>query len=569
MPFKSKAQQRWAYANKEKLKSQGMDVEEWSDETDFSKLPERKKPKKTAAQILKEARQRAKVAASTPAKIVEFYLRRARQKQADQIPGGQADLPGAEGGYDPAEQAEGRKHEMEHTDDPSLAQEIADDHLEDNPQYYTDLGEMEDQATMRGDRELGDPDPADLQIIQQFLQTQENLDDDTVHNLMSTLGVDPHEGEEHIYAALQDALNGKKPDLLAAGEREVEDAEPPEPSEKQPTGKTAAEDDRTAGTVIGGLAGAGLGVSAGKVTDRTRLIMQALKDIKQTGVPLKEVQVLSKSPLKNLLGALRMGAKRRAGLLTIAPALTGLGAYGGYKLGSNDQTLEKLAYEMGLIGPTLAERAALRAFHKVAQAGVEHQLDQLFRHGANDGHQKTAAPLSRVVRFFRQARSGLPALTAPKAVAKEVPFSVVREPNLPSVYVPEKLTKLDKLRALFSGDKGLARLAKKPGIADYEQQALERMTGLQKQRAMTRQQRNARLAPRLSRKVRERHLADATADIDSRSKTLLRVIEGSPHKARFDENKRLLRQFRNRFWGGTALGTGLVGSYALTPPSEG
>lgn len=42
MPFESKAQQRFFYANKKKLKKQGVDVDEWSRETDYSKLPEKK-----------------------------------------------------------------------------------------------------------------------------------------------------------------------------------------------------------------------------------------------------------------------------------------------------------------------------------------------------------------------------------------------------------------------------------------------------------------------------------------------------------------------------------------------
>jgi hypothetical protein len=41
MPFKSKAQARYFYANKDKLERQGVDVKEWSRETDFSKLPEK------------------------------------------------------------------------------------------------------------------------------------------------------------------------------------------------------------------------------------------------------------------------------------------------------------------------------------------------------------------------------------------------------------------------------------------------------------------------------------------------------------------------------------------------
>lgn len=46
MPFESKAQQRYFYANREKLERQGVDVDEWSRKTDFSRLPERKTKKK-------------------------------------------------------------------------------------------------------------------------------------------------------------------------------------------------------------------------------------------------------------------------------------------------------------------------------------------------------------------------------------------------------------------------------------------------------------------------------------------------------------------------------------------
>lgn len=55
-------------------------------------------------------------------------------------------LPGGEGdGLDPAqfdrsEVAMGIHHEMEHTDDPRKALEIAIDHLAENPTYYSDLG---------------------------------------------------------------------------------------------------------------------------------------------------------------------------------------------------------------------------------------------------------------------------------------------------------------------------------------------------------------------------------------------------------------------------------------------
>lgn len=42
MPFKSKAQARFMFANKKKLGKQGVDVKEWADSTNFKGLPERK-----------------------------------------------------------------------------------------------------------------------------------------------------------------------------------------------------------------------------------------------------------------------------------------------------------------------------------------------------------------------------------------------------------------------------------------------------------------------------------------------------------------------------------------------
>lgn len=43
MPFASKAQQRFFYANRKRLAKQGVDVEEWSKSTDYSKIPDRVK----------------------------------------------------------------------------------------------------------------------------------------------------------------------------------------------------------------------------------------------------------------------------------------------------------------------------------------------------------------------------------------------------------------------------------------------------------------------------------------------------------------------------------------------
>lgn len=42
MPFVSKSQQRFMFANEKKLKKQGVDVHEWASKTDFKNLPEKK-----------------------------------------------------------------------------------------------------------------------------------------------------------------------------------------------------------------------------------------------------------------------------------------------------------------------------------------------------------------------------------------------------------------------------------------------------------------------------------------------------------------------------------------------
>jgi len=41
MPFVSKAQQRYFEANKPELEKKGVDVSEWEQATDYSKLPEK------------------------------------------------------------------------------------------------------------------------------------------------------------------------------------------------------------------------------------------------------------------------------------------------------------------------------------------------------------------------------------------------------------------------------------------------------------------------------------------------------------------------------------------------
>ena len=69
MPFKSRRQQRYFYANRKKLERQGVDVGEWSDSTDYENLPERRKTvnKKTATiQPPQEGQSRLQTLLSSP-----------------------------------------------------------------------------------------------------------------------------------------------------------------------------------------------------------------------------------------------------------------------------------------------------------------------------------------------------------------------------------------------------------------------------------------------------------------------------------------------------------------------
>jgi GNAT superfamily N-acetyltransferase len=66
-------------------------------------------------------------------------------KTADAIPGGKADKK-KPGDFNAEALAEGAKHEREHTSSDAVAQEIAMDHLAEDPQYYVKLRKIEKKA---------------------------------------------------------------------------------------------------------------------------------------------------------------------------------------------------------------------------------------------------------------------------------------------------------------------------------------------------------------------------------------------------------------------------------------
>jgi hypothetical protein len=86
-------------------------------------------------------------------KVARYLQRKAAAE--DQIPGGKAQgMDDAD--FDPKQIAMGAKIEKEHTPDPDKAHEIARDHLEEFPNYYTALKQMEERledaksASLRG-----------------------------------------------------------------------------------------------------------------------------------------------------------------------------------------------------------------------------------------------------------------------------------------------------------------------------------------------------------------------------------------------------------------------------------
>jgi len=74
---------------------------------------------------------------------------------ADKVPGGLADKK-KPSDFDPKALAKGQKVEMEHTDDPALAREIAMDHLTEDPSYYDKLEVIEKKAKTF-ELNVGDP----------------------------------------------------------------------------------------------------------------------------------------------------------------------------------------------------------------------------------------------------------------------------------------------------------------------------------------------------------------------------------------------------------------------------
>jgi len=76
-----------------------------------------------------------------------------KSKKCDKVPGGLADKKSPED-FSKSQLEKGVKIEMEHTDDKSLAKEIAMDHLVEDPKYYDHLVEMEKDVKKESNRSV-------------------------------------------------------------------------------------------------------------------------------------------------------------------------------------------------------------------------------------------------------------------------------------------------------------------------------------------------------------------------------------------------------------------------------
>jgi hypothetical protein len=143
----------------------------------------------------------------------------------DLIPGGMAAGKKDED-FDPEQIRKGEKVELEHTPSKARAREIARDHLEEFPNYYTELDKMEEKlkeqkvATVLtlmkaadgagGDEEAGKeeeeehspskPPPPEIRAkIEEYLRTHNVKHDRDFHEFVESLGVSPHDAEPIAY----------------------------------------------------------------------------------------------------------------------------------------------------------------------------------------------------------------------------------------------------------------------------------------------------------------------------------------------------------------------------------
>jgi len=117
--------------------------------------------------------------------------------------------------YNPEQLAMGIKVELEHTDDLEIAKTITKHHLNELPDYYERLEEMEEKGKKELKIQEEGEEPkgpkmdrnAAKSMIANFLSATPKPSDDQMHELAEATGHDPHEFEEIVYEMLAEAMN--------------------------------------------------------------------------------------------------------------------------------------------------------------------------------------------------------------------------------------------------------------------------------------------------------------------------------------------------------------------------
>ena len=109
--------------------------------------------------------------------------------------------------YDPQEILKGIEVEMEHTKDPKIALEIAMDHLEELPDYYTRLKRMEDQ----GEKDLHSLDGDVPEDLEGYVQEINDADQELRNTLLGYgTGTPNIASEDYDYAAHEREYEDKR-----------------------------------------------------------------------------------------------------------------------------------------------------------------------------------------------------------------------------------------------------------------------------------------------------------------------------------------------------------------------
>lgn len=154
--------------------------------------------------------------------LMRMGIARFTKTAQDLITGGKADgVPSSS--FPPDQLRMGKQVEMEHTDDPAKAEEIARDHLEEFGNYYTALKAMEEKLKGGEGGEEGGEEGEEggeegensgktipEETLMQFFASNPHPTDEQVHELAEAYKADKHAVEAQIYGMLGDRLGQAK-----------------------------------------------------------------------------------------------------------------------------------------------------------------------------------------------------------------------------------------------------------------------------------------------------------------------------------------------------------------------